>query len=309
MNILVTGGAGFIGSHLINYLISNDHNIVVVDNLSSNPNYIASKEITFIQADLKDKETYNMLPKNIEVVFHLASQASGEVSYEDPIKDLESNTLSSLKLLKWSKENKIKKFIFSSTMGVYKDNLGFPADEDSEKSPKNFYGISKLMTEKHISIFQEDGLNTTIFRLFNVYGPGQNMDNMKQGMISIFIAYLLNKKRISVKGPLSRVRDFIYIDDVISALKEGMKNNTDGKIYNVCTSRNMTVEETLNIIISNFDLNKKDLISVSDRTSRDIDSIWGSYKKIKDEINWKPSVKFEDGIKKTLQSLRKDRVK
>lgn len=304
MKILVTGGAGFIGNHLAKFLVKNNHTVTVVDNLSSNNDYMVPDKINFIKADLRENNTFKQIPRDIDVVFHLASQASGESSFDNPIFDLESNALVTLKLLSWSKKVNVKKFIFTSTMGVYKDNLIKPVNENDELDPKNFYGISKLMSEKHISIFNDEGMKTLIFRLFNVFGPGQNFDNMKQGMISIYISYLLSGQNITVKGPLSRVRDFVFIDDVISALNLGMQSNLDGGVYNVCNSRQITVKEAVNAILSIYNPKSKTKVVVEKRTPRDIDSIWGNNDKIMNELSWKPDYSFEEGLKKTIDEIK-----
>lgn len=304
MKILVTGGAGFIGNHLAKFLVKEGHAVTVVDNLIANSDYIVPDKINFIKADLRRNTTFRKIPGDIDIVFHLASQASGESSFDNPIFDLESNSLVTLKLLNWSKNINVKKFIFTSTMGVYKDNLNIPVKENDELAPKNFYGISKMMSEKHISIFNEEGMKTLIFRLFNVFGPGQNLRNMKQGMISIYISYLLKDQNITVKGPLSRVRDFVFIDDVISALNLGMESDKHGRTYNVCNSRQITVKEAVNTILSMYNsVSKKDVI-IEKRTPRDIDSIWGNNDKIINEINWKPNFTFEEGLKKTIEDIK-----
>jgi UDP-glucose 4-epimerase len=297
MKVLITGGAGFIGSHLANSLIKADYEVIILDNLSTGSFENIPKQATFLEMDLSDLNCYSEIPTDIDIVYHLASQASGEVSFDDPVHDLKSNTLATLALLQWSKANSIKKFIFSSTMGVYSDALKTSATEKSEILPKSFYGVNKLTSENYIRIFREEGLDATIFRFFNVYGPGQNMANMKQGMVSIYMAYLKNNEPIIVKGPLNRSRDFVYIDDIVNALVLGLKKTDDNEyVFNVCSGRRTSVNELLQLLIKVFNKKEDYPVHIVNRTARDIDHCWGSNELIINKLYWKPKISLEDGI-------------
>ncbi|MEI6155142.1 MAG: NAD-dependent epimerase/dehydratase family protein, partial [Deltaproteobacteria bacterium] len=161
MKVLVTGGAGFIGSWLSRKILNNGHQVVVADNLSTGRRENVPTEAEFIHLDLSDDRNLSKLPQRIDLIYHLASQASGEVSYEDPVHDLRTNSLATLALLRWAKEHAVGKFIFTSTMGVYKDHLNSPADEASPVCPKSFYGVNKQASEGFIRIFSEEGMRTT----------------------------------------------------------------------------------------------------------------------------------------------------
>jgi UDP-glucose 4-epimerase len=304
MKVLITGGAGFIGSWLARKILSHGHQVIVVDNLSTGKKENIPDGAEFIYLDLSDGNNLRELPQGVDIVYHLASQASGEVSFEDPVRDLRSNSLATLALLRWAKENSVGKFIFSSTMGVYKDNLGSPADETSLICPKSFYGVNKQASEGFLRIFSEEGLRTTVLRFFNVYGPGQNMENLKQGMISIYMAYIAQRKPILVKGPLDRFRDFVFVDDVVDALIAVQSPLADGKTYNVCTGRTTTVKEVLDIIIKAFGSDPDTYpIVLLERTPRDIDGSYGNYGKIMSDLGWQPTVSLEEGIRKMAASL------
>lgn len=296
MNILVTGGAGFIGSHLVKALLKLNNKVYVVDNLSTGNIENLDNDAIFLNFDLAIADLNKVLPIGIDIVYHLASQASGEVSWESPENDLKANTLSTLKLLLWSKNNRIKKFIFTSTMGVYEDNLNIPVNEKNNVCPKSFYGINKLTCENYIRIFSEEGLDCTILRFFNVYGPGQNMQNLKQGMISIYMAYLNENKPIIIKGPVDRSRDFVYIDDVISALLLVRRESDYIKIYNVSTGVKSTVETVIKILLDTFEVDKNYPILIKDRTPRDIDNIFGDFSLIEKDFGWKPKINLSEGI-------------
>jgi len=296
MNILVTGGAGFIGSHLAKALIQEGNNVYIIDNLTTGSIENLDKKCIFLNYDLAIVNLFDILPNNIDIIYHLASQASGEVSWENPINDLNANTLSTLKVLLWAKSNAIKKFIFTSTMGVYDDNLNYPVTEKSPLCPKSFYGINKLTCENYIRIFSEEGLDCTILRFFNVYGPGQNMQNLKQGMISIYMAYLNEKKPILIKGPLNRSRDFVFIDDVVNALLLAQKKSNILNLYNVATGIQTSVDNLITILLETFNEPKDYPLEIEQRTPRDIDNVFGNYDLIKNDLNWEPKINLSKGI-------------
>ena len=215
---LVTGAAGFIGSALSKRLIELGHKVVTVDNLSTGFVENIPNEVIFVKGDCHDKSLIKSLDKySFDAIFHIAGQSSGEISFDDPVYDLQTNAESTLLLLKLALKVKCKKFIYASTMSVYGDQGETLVKEDSSLNPKSFYGVGKLASEKYLSIFQNFGINCTALRLFNVYGPGQNMYNLRQGMVSIFLAQAFNHNEINVKGSKDRFRDFIFIDDVVNA--------------------------------------------------------------------------------------------
>ena len=299
-NILITGGAGFIGSHLNNKLINLGHKTTVIDNLSTGNKINLNPKTKYIKIDISKQNFTDRLPNNIDYVYHLAAQSSGQISYEQPLYDFNTNTRGTLELLEWSNKNKIKRFIFASSMNVYGNVKKNPVNEYLTPKPISFYGVSKLAAESHINIFSSMGLNSTIFRLFNVYGPGQNMDNIKQGMISIYLNYLKNGKTIIVKGSLNRFRDFVYIDDVIEALLKGIKQKNKLDIFNVCSNEKKTIKKLLSIIVQIYG-NKKHKILVRSGTPLDQFGIYGSNSKIKSKLNWTPKIDLETGIKKMLK--------
>jgi len=296
MNVLVTGGAGFIGSHLAGRLRDLGHDVTVVDDLSNG--YVSNipEGVGFIEMDLADSSKYFQLPSNIDVVYHLASQASGEMSCEAPVLDLKSNAMATLALLQWSKLNDVEKFIFTSSMGIYEDRQMSPVTERSPKKPQSFYGVNKLASEEFIRIYSEEGLDTTVLRFFNVYGPGQNMENLKQGMVSIYMSYVLDGVPVSVKGPLDRTRDFTYVDDAIEALLLSLNPEAKGQTFNVCTGRELSVNDVLKTLFSAFGQPEDYPVDILPRTPRDIDRSCGDFDHIQNVLGWKAKVSFEDGV-------------
>jgi len=295
MHALVTGGAGFIGSHLANKLLAQGAKVTIVDNLSTGLENNLPTKSNFILLDLTNNNFFIKLPKTITHVFHLAAQSSGEISFENPRYDIDINAVSTLELLKWSLNNNVKKFVYTSSMNVYgfvKDEL---IDERQPTSPESFYAIGKIASENYIKIFSDLGLNATVLRLFNVYGPGQNLNNLKQGMLSIYIAYILKNEPVIVKGSLDRFRDFVFIDDVISSIIKTIDYKKTYDLFNICTGVKTTVEDVINNIFEAFNVPNHQII-VEKGTPRDQFGIYGNANKARELLRWEYKTDLENGL-------------
>jgi UDP-glucose 4-epimerase len=304
MHILITGGAGFIGSYIARYYLSVDCKVTVIDNLSTGTSENIPLEANFINKDITEHGWTQCLPDDITHVIHLAAQSSGEISFENPLYDVRTNTVATLELLNWSLKNQIKKFIFSSSMNVYGNVKDEPISEDYENNPASFYAVGKVASENYIKIFSELGLDSVILRLFNVYGPGQNMNNMKQGMVSIYSAYIINNETIIVKGSTDRFRDFVYIDDVVKAVDLALKSKTEFDIFNVCTGVRTTVKEVIYKISKSFNYDNYPF-ELQNGTPRDQFGIYGSYGKINKLLGWSPNYDLKNGLSKMVDFLLK----
>jgi UDP-glucose 4-epimerase len=298
MHYLITGGAGFIGSHVAHHLLGAGGQVTILDNLSTGRRENIPKRAAFIECDLTDETFPRALDgKGIDAIIHLAAQSSGEISFERPAYDLKTNTLGTLLLLRWSLENNVKKFIYSSSMSVYGDGPDRPVTEEGPINPKSFYGVGKIASEHYINIFNDMGLETTILRFFNVYGPGQNMENIKQGMVSIFMSYIARGEPILVKGTLERFRDFVYIDDVVRAIDFSLeKEGSNGGTFNVCTGRRTSIARLLDMIKASFGEPKDYPIDLAPPTPRDQHGVYGSNAKIRRILGWSPAISLEDGL-------------
>lgn len=294
---LVTGAAGFIGSALAKKIIENGHKVVTIDNLSTGYRETIPEDVIFYEGNCQDEKIINQLKKyQFETIYHIAGQSSGEISFENPVYDLQTNTQSTLLLLKLALETNCKKFIYASTMSVYGVQPDKNIDETVSTLPKSFYGVGKIASEHYMRIYQEYGINSTALRLFNVYGPGQNLKNMKQGMVSIFLAQAINNKHIHVKGSKDRFRDFIYIDDVIDAfLKAENKKQNSFDILNVCTGKKTTIEELINIQKQSLPYDDVS-VEYTGSTPGDQFGIFGNNAQIKKQLNWQPKINLTKGI-------------
>ena len=214
---LVTGAAGFIGSAIAKNLIEENNNVVTIDNFSTGFKRNVPEKVEIIEGNDFDETVLNKLNgRKFDAIIHIAGQSSGEISFEKPVYDLQTNAQSTLMLLNYARKTGCKNFIFASSMSVYGDHKERQVDETSSAVPKSFYAVGKLASENYMRIFsQEYGLKCTALRFFNVYGIGQNMENMKQGMASIYLAQAIKSKHIIIKGSGERFRDFVYISDVV----------------------------------------------------------------------------------------------
>lgn len=307
MKAIVTGGAGFIGSHLAKRLLNDGWEVLVYDNLSSGFRYNVPDGAKFQWLDLTQEDCISVFPKDsVDVVFHLASHVGQELSFERPLFDLRANAISTMILLNWCLEKGIKRFVFASTMNLYGDPDNELVTEDVQLRPPSPYSVGKIASEYLCKIYQNFGINSTCLRLFNVYGPGQDMQNMKQGMASIFMTYVAQNKPINVRGSKDRFRDFIYVDDVVDAFVKAVDTKASGKIYNVSTGRKTYVWQLINEIIKSFGHDpEKYSVTYGDPTPRDQFGVYGDSTLLRNDLGWEPKVKLEDGIKKMAEWVKK----
>jgi UDP-glucose 4-epimerase len=298
MKALVTGGAGFIGSHLARRLLAEGWSVFIVDNLSSGFLRNVPKDAEFKWLDLTAEDAVIELPKTgVDVVFHLASHVGQELSFERPVHDLKANTFSTLNLLKWSLDHGVKQIIFASSMNVYGDPPHSPVTEVTPVRPPSPYAVGKLASEHLCQVYQAFGVQTTSLRLFNVYGPGQDMQNMKQGMVSIFMTYVARRESILVRGSRDRFRDFICVHDVVEAFYRCLDERAYGKVYNVATGRKTFVWELLEGIVRAFGHDPAQYpITFGEPTPRDQFGIYGDSSLLQRDLGWKPTVALEDGL-------------
>lgn len=296
--ILITGAAGFIGSAVARRYVADGWRVVTIDNLSTGYESNVPDGVTFIRGHVGKRETIEQLNEYpVEAIIHIAGQSSGEVSFEDPEYDLASNTLSTLLLLNHAHRRKIKSFVYASSMSVYGNQTHLPVVEDTTPNPVSLYAVGKLASEQYMRIYSGMGISCAALRLFNVYGPGQNLANLKQGMLSIYLAQALQNHEIVVKGALDRFRDFVYIEDVVEAfyLAQRLTHTSPGmRVVNICSGRMTRVGELIEAI--NAQLEKKVPVRVAEGTPGDQHGIYGSHWRATVEMGWKPGVLLEDGI-------------
>ncbi|MBR6071680.1 MAG: NAD-dependent epimerase/dehydratase family protein [Acholeplasmatales bacterium] len=303
-NYLVTGAAGFIGSALAKDLILKGNTVVTIDNLSTGKESNIPTGCKFIKGNTYDKDIISKLDDySFDAVFHIAGQSSGEISFENPIYDLSTNTASTLLLLEYCKKHGVKKFVYASSMSTYGDHEEELVDENSKTEPKSFYAVGKLASENYMRIFSSFGIQCTALRFFNVFGYGQNLDNLKQGMASIYLAMALKDGHIVVKGSKDRFRDFVHVKDVVSACELAITIPRDEKfdVFNVANCRKIKVEYIIKTIQSNIPGTTVEYIL---GTPGDQFGIYGKNDKIRHKLGWNPTINFEEGMKDFIEKTK-----
>ena len=304
MKVLITGVAGFIASKIANKLIEKGHNVVGIDDLSNGKKINIPKKCKFIKLDISKKKELDKLQIKFDQIFHLAGQSSGEKSFENPEEDLCKNTLTTLNLIDFSIKTRVKKFLYASSQSVY-GNVGNRAiSEKNITQPLSCYGVSKLASENYLKVYK-DYLNYIIFRINNVYGYGQDLKNLKQGMVSIYLAQALKNKKIVVKGSLNRFRDFVHIDDVVdiwikAAMDKGLKNIT----LNLGTGKKTHVKKILNIINKEFGDIK---IIKSNNTPGDQTGIYMNNNLLIKKLKKRYFININEGLSKLIKNYRNNK--
>ncbi|MEA1883445.1 MAG: GDP-mannose 4,6-dehydratase [Thermotogota bacterium] len=298
---LVTGGAGFIGSYIVDSLILRGLNVFVIDNLSTGQKEnLLHKDVVFVEDDITNKETVDHLfelhkPK---YVFHLAAQISVSRSVREPVFDEGVNITGTLNLLEAARKNHTEKFIFSSTGGaMYGDQPeSIPTKESSPEKPAAPYGISKLADERYLDFYhREHGLNYTILRYANVYGPRQNPYG-EAGVVAIFTEKMIKNEPVTINGDGQYIRDYVYVEDVANANMLAMDNGKD-EIYNIATGKGTDVVELFKLAkrINRYNLEAE---YGSERPGDLRKSILDATK-AEQELNWKPYFSLEQGLIQT----------
>lgn len=290
--ILVTGAAGFIGHKICNELIKKNYKVIGIDDLSSGKKENIAKGIKFLNLDLSKKKNLNKIPK-CNYIFHLAGQSSGDKSFDDPYMDLKKNTATTLNLIDFSIRNNCKKIIYASSMSVYGKSKKKIVSENDLLKPISCYGVSKLSSENYLRIFSKK-INYVIFRMFNVYGPGQNLKDLNQGMVSIYLAQFLKNKKINVKGSLNRIRDFIFIDDVVEIWIKSLNDKIINETFNLGTGKGTKVAKLLNLITTRKN------IELLPPTRGDQKIIVSNNKKLQKFFQKKKFINVKEGIEKFL---------
>ncbi len=303
MKILVTGGAGFIGSHVAEIYLGAGHEVWIVDDLSSGKPINVPPDAHFVQADISDTAVRRLLvDERIEVVNHHAAQMDVRRSVADPLFDARVNILGLLNILEGARQAHCKRIIFASSGGtVYGEQNAFPATEDHTTRPISPYGVSKLAGERYLYFYQrEHGLPSLSLRYANVYGQRQDPHG-EAGVVAIFTQRLLAGETITINGDGQQTRDYVFVDDVAQANLAALTTDYTGAI-NIGTGLETTVNtlaEHLQRIVGSRD--RANYCAAKPGEQRRSVLSWG---RAADTLNWKPLVPLADGLEKTVASLR-----
>ena len=302
MRITVTGGAGFIGSHLVDRLIEDGHTVQVIDNLyTGNKEFVHSKA-QFVELDIRDPKLYSVLEEfRPDYIFHEAAQTEVSTSMSDPMLDCDINLMGLINLLNAAVKLDVKKFLMPSSAAVYGNLDTLPLNEEMLGNPSSFYGLTKLTTEHYLRIYHEAfGLPYICYRYSNVFGPRQG-NGGEGGVISIFAKAIVQGSPIIIYGDGKQTRDFIYVDDVVEANILGMQHQVTG-IYNVSTG----ISSSVNLLVDEFrNISGKDIEVVYDKPRLgDIrDSVLATDKSEK-ELFFTVKYNLHDGLIKTYEYFK-----
>ncbi|MCK5224272.1 SDR family NAD(P)-dependent oxidoreductase [Candidatus Calescamantes bacterium] len=298
MNVLVTGGAGFIGSHLVDRLIELGKNVIIIDNLSSGLKANLNSSAIFYKMDIRSLNLKKVFQNHeIDSVFHFAAQIDIRKSLSEIEYEIDVNVKGSVNLIVNAAKYGVAETYFASSGGaIYGEQIEYPATEDHPTEPESPYGIDKLTIEKYLFCFKKlYGFNTSIFRFSNVYGPRQNPQS-EAGVVSIFANRMLKDKKINIYGDGNQTRDFVYIRDVVDAMVEVYEQKTQG-IFNISTGKEATVNEIFHILADELKYGREP-IYLEARPGELLRSLL-SHDKLKSATGWEPTRDMRTGLRET----------
>ena len=302
MKILVTGGAGFIGSHIVEYLVQRGDSVTVVDNLNTGKiENLKSvfKKINFAQIDIRDFKVLKNLMENIDGVFHQAAMASVQDSFRIPEKFHDVNVNGTENIFKIAKEFGIK-VVYASSSSVYGDTSILPTTESDEKRPINPYAKTKLEKDKLAEQYAKNGLKVIGLRYFNVFGPRQSKEYA--GVIKLFLERIQQGLPPLVNGDGLQIRDFVYVDDVVNANILSMESDIDFEFFNIGTGTTISILDLANIIIKFSGLKIKPIHRPA--LPGDVRATQADITKVKTMLKWRPTTSIQDWLKSAVLDVK-----
>ncbi len=304
--VLVTGGAGFIGSHIVDRLLLDGHEVVVLDDFSTGhrsnlPDNNAA--LTIVEGDISDSKTVQQCMENIDWVFHKAAVASVPKTVNDPVGSSAVNYQGTLHLLEAARNNNVKRFVFASSAALYGDEPTLPKVETMCPVTLSPYAVDKLASEFACGMYTKlYGLETVCLRYFNVYGPKQDPSSPYSGVISIFTDKLKKKEVPTIFGDGEQVRDFVYVGDVVEAnMRAVATENVAGEYYNIATANKITLNDLLKILCEIYDTDFK--VNYGETRQGDIKESYAVIDKAVSILKWKPAIELKQGLKILCESL------
>lgn len=299
MKIIVTGGAGFIGSHITDMLIKKGHGVCVIDNLVHGRVENLNSGAEFIKMDIRDRGIGDVfISEKPDILIHEAAQISVSHSIENPVYDADVNIIGTLNLLESARKSGVKKIIYPASAAIFGEPEYLPVDEAHSLNMLSDYGVTKHTVEHYLKVYSNlYGIKYTIFRYSNVYGPRQDSTG-EGGVVAIFCESLIKGRQPVIFGDGEQTRDFVYVKDIarvnLLALEGG-----DNEIFNVCTNSAVSVNKLLSVM----NMVRGTCFKAIHKPSRegDIKNSFMTYKKIKEALGWTPNYSLEEGLKETFE--------
>ncbi len=304
MKILVTGGAGFIGSNIVDELIEKKHQVVIIDNLATGNIKNVNKKAKFYEVSVCDKKKIDDIFKKekIDIVIHHAAQLDVRKSVEDPCFDADVNIKGALNILEACKNTKVKKIIFASSGGTIYGECGTKApDEKAFANPLSPYGVAKLSVEHYIKAYSAlYGLKYTILRYANVYGPRQDV-NGEAGVVAIFIGRMSQNKEFFIFGDGKQLRDYVYVKDVVSANIKSLTKGTN-EVINIGTQKTTSVTKLATELSKIIGYSNKPIFKP--KRNGELFKSFLNISKAKKVLGWEPKVSIVEGLKNTVKYFK-----
>ena len=304
--VLVTGGAGFIGSNIAKRLVKDGHSVIVLDNLATGYKTNIPAGADFVEGDIGNYELVKKILTDVEAVYHLAASASVIIGAKNPVFDLENNVRGTVVLLKAMQEAGIKKILFPSSSTVYGEGQ-LPNQEDNKLNPASPYAVGKIADEYYLRSFANMyGIEPVIFRIFNAFGPGQDPNNADQGITGYLIGCLLQDKEFILHGDGQQTRDYIYIDEVVEAFVRAEKNPAAiNQIMNLACNIRTSLNDWVSLIEEVAGKKLKKIIGNPDRLA-DVKHYQADNSKLQKILNFQPNSDFKNQLLKTIDWAKLD---
>jgi UDP-glucose 4-epimerase len=301
MKCLVTGGGGFIGSHLCRFLVARGDEVIVLDNFSTGKREnLSSVEVQLIEGDMRDFSCVTEAVLGVDTVFHQAALCSVARSVEDPRSTHEVNTTGTLNVFEASRRAGVRRVVFASSSSVYGDSASLPKEESMPTIPLSPYAISKLVGEHYAAMYWRlFGLETVGLRYFNVFGPRQDPDSEYAAVIPKFLHGILNGEQVQVHGDGLQSRDFTYVENVVQAnYAAAMATEAAGQVFNIACGQRWSLLELLKRLETVLQLDAT--VVFRDRRVGDVKHSQASIEKARQLLGYAPAVDFDEGIKRTV---------
>lgn len=308
---LITGGAGFIGSNLVKYLVQhNAGRIVILDNLSTGyleniSSYLSDSQVEFIEGDIRDYDTCKSAMQNIDYVLHQAALGSVPRSIVDPITTNQVNISGFLNILQSARESGVKRMVYAASSSTYGDSPSLPKQEDIIGNPLSPYAVTKYVNELYADVFSRVyGFHSVGLRYFNVFGPKQNINGPYAAVIPLFITKILNNERPVINGDGSTSRDFTFVSNVVQANIKALftHNIARHEVFNIACNQQTTLKELVSAIVEELGSSVEAMYD-SERTG-DVKHSLADVSKAKSVLDYEPDILFKEGLTKTIAYFR-----